>query len=177
MGGLDFSSLLTSDHKKGFTPLCFAASCVDVTWSRNPDCITSTERNIVYTVLLLSPLLFIYLNGRWTSRDKGEEPASCPGCILSAGFLNTRLWLWSLPPIQQAAKSTGDGDRDRPLRALSTGQWAADKSHVCLARLNSSSIPLVLAFLPHSFETFGSAGKIMSDLEGIPGQHDLAAGV
>lgn len=155
----------------------FCRSCVDVTGSRDPDRITSTETNKVYTVLLLSLLLFIYLNSRFTSRDKGEEPTSCPGYILSAGFLNTRLWLWSLPQIQQAAKSIGDGDRDRPLRALSTGQWAVDKSRVCLARLNSSPIPLVLAFLPHSFETFGSVGKIMSDLEGIPGQHHLAVGV
>lgn len=46
LGRLDFSSLLTSDqkrHKKAFTPPCFAASCVDMIWSNNPDRVTSTE--------------------------------------------------------------------------------------------------------------------------------------
>lgn len=120
---------------------------------KRPDCITSTERNKVYTVPLLSQLLlFIYFNSRLTSGDKGEESTPSPGCIQSAGILDTGLLLWSLPQIQQAVKSTDDGDRDRPLWALSTGQWAVDKSRVCLARPNSSPIPLVLAFLPHYFE-------------------------
>lgn len=168
LGRFDFSSLLTSVQK---CHKCFM-------WSKDPDRKTSKERIRVYNVPSLSRLLlFINLNSKLTSRDRRWEPPFSSGYILSAGILNPALWLWSLPQIQWAAKSTGDGDRDRPLWALSTGQSAVDKNRVCLAKLISSPLPLVSAFLLHSFETFGSARKIMSDLRGIAGQHHLTAGV
>lgn len=51
----------------------FCRSCVDVTRSRDPDRITLMERNKVYTVLLLSLLLFIYLNSRLT-KGRNQPP-------------------------------------------------------------------------------------------------------
>lgn len=102
---LDSSSLLSSDQKhqekKKFTPPGFATSCADMIRSKEPGRITSTRMHKVYVLpyIVWPPLLFLNINSRLTSRNKRLEPTFYPGYILSAGILNTRLWLWSLPQI------------------------------------------------------------------------------